>query len=79
MITKVRRLEALLREIRGFQHTYCDSFQTEEEFSAMFDTDGLYREMRTRYDCEGVFPTVYEKTRPEMDVWRWLREEEKDK
>jgi len=79
MVTKVRRLEAWLRDIGGFQHTYCDSFQTEEEFSAMFDTDGLYKDMRTKYKCEGVFPSVYDKTRPEMDIWGWLREEEKDK
>ena len=78
MITKVRKLEALLRSVGGFQHTYCDSFQTEEEFSEMFDTDGLYQKMRIKYQCTGIFPSVYEKTRPEMDVWQWLREEEKD-
>ena len=29
-----------------------------------------------RYGAEGVFPRVYDKTRPEVDVFAWLREEE---
>ena len=79
MITKVRKLEAKLRLVGGFQHTYCDSFQSATEFSEMFDISGLYRTMRTKYHCDGVFPTVYEKTRPEMEhIWQWLKEEEKD-
>ncbi len=32
MVKSVRRLEGWLRSVRGFQHTYCDSFQSEEEF-----------------------------------------------
>ena len=28
-----------MRSVGGFQHTYCDSFQTEEEFEAMFNHD----------------------------------------
>ena len=42
----------------------------------MFDHE-LYDEMRTRYFADGVFPRVYDKTRPEVDVWAWLKEEEK--
>jgi hypothetical protein len=37
MVSKVRELEAWLREVKGFQHTYCDSFQSEAEFEEMFD------------------------------------------
>merc|ERR1712216_159351 len=75
MLTKVRELEAWLREVGGFQHTYCDSFQTEEEFEEMFD-HSLYNEMRIKYGAEDVFPRVYGKTRPEVDVWQWVAEEE---
>ena len=75
MVTRVRELEAWLRANGGFQHTYCDSFQTEGEFEAMFD-HGLYREMRGAYGAEGRFPSVFAKTRPEVDFQAWLKEEE---
>ena len=65
-------------QVNGFQHTYCDSFQTQEEFEKMFDHEGLYNECRAMYSAEGVFPRVYDKTRPEMDVFKWLQEEKKD-
>ena len=74
MIHRVRELEAWLRDVRGFQHTYCDSMQTEEEFEKMFD-HGLYRTMREKYGADKVFPTVYAKTRPEMDIFEWIEEE----
>ena len=77
MVTRVRKLEAWLRSVGGFQHTYCDSFQTEEEFEAMFDHT-LYDEMRGKYGASKVFPRVWEKTRPEMDWRGWLEEERED-
>ena len=82
MVSRVRKLERWLREVGGFQHTYCDSFQTEEEFELMFD-HGLYDRMRVQYGekggCrKGVFPRVWAKTRPEMDVFAWLAEEEEN-
>ena len=70
----VREFEGLIREKGGFQHTYCDSFMTEEEFKEMFDHE-LWEQMRKKYNCEGAFPTVYEKTRPEADFKPWLEEE----
>jgi hypothetical protein len=75
MATRVRRLEAWLRDNGGFQHTYCDSFQTEEEFEQMFD-HAQYDKMRARYGADAAFPRVYAKTRPEVAVFEWLREEE---
>jgi Delta24-sterol reductase len=75
MIGRVRKLENWLRQNGGFQHTYCDSFQTEQEFEAMFDHT-LYNEMRTKYRAKGKFPRVYEKTRPEVNIDLWLKEEE---
>jgi len=75
MIGRVRLLEKWLRENGGFQYTYCDSFQTEEEFHEMFDHT-LYNEMRKKYNAEGSFRSVYDKTRPEVDTVKWLKEEE---
>jgi len=74
MIGRVRKLEQWLRENGGFQHTYCDSFQTEQEFEEMFDHT-LYNQMREKYNANGKFPRVYEKTRPEINANVWLTEE----
>ena len=71
----MRELEAWVRSVHGFQHTYCDSFQSKEEFEQMFDTAPNVR-LRLEYGAEGAFVEVYEKTRPEVDVWAWQREEE---
>jgi delta24-sterol reductase len=75
MVTRVRELEAWIREHKGFQHTYCDSFQSEAEFEEMFD-HRLYDHMRKQYGAERAFQRVWQKTRPEMDVNVWLQEEQ---
>lgn len=71
----VRELEAWIRSVHGFQHTYCDSFQSKGEFEQMFDVRPNAA-VRSQYGAEGAFVGVYEKTRPEMDVWAWKAEEE---
>jgi len=76
MATAVRQLESWIRSVGGFQHTYCDSFQHEEEFNSMFD-HSLWTKMRSKYSADKAFPNVYDKTRPEMDIWAFLAEEEK--
>lgn len=73
-ITKVKEVEALVREWGGFQHTYCDVFATKEEFEDMFDHT-LWQKMRSKYAAHGVFPTVYEKVQPEVDIRPFLSEE----
>ncbi|MGB5222207.1 MAG: hypothetical protein WBN60_14310, partial [Polyangiales bacterium] len=73
-VTRVRRFEERVRSLGGFLHTYCDVFSTEAEFMQMFD-HALWREMRTRYGADGVFPTIYDKVRPEMDPLQFLDEE----
>ncbi|MCA9535995.1 MAG: FAD-binding oxidoreductase [Myxococcales bacterium] len=73
-VTKVRELEALVRARSGFLHTYVDVLSTEAEFEAMFDHT-LWRQMRARYGADGVFPTVFEKIRPELDIAPFLAEE----
>lgn len=74
-ITAVRRLEAHIRSVGGFAHTYCDSFQTQDEFRAMYDHT-LYDEMRAKYKAVDAFPDVFVKTRPEVPVTEYLKEEE---
>jgi delta24-sterol reductase len=73
-VTRVRKFEERVRALGGFLHTYCDVFSTEAEFTEMFD-HALWREMRARYEAHGVFPTIYEKVRPEMDPLQFLEEE----
>lgn len=73
-VTKVREVEGMIRDRGGFLHTYVDVLSSEEEFEAMFD-HGLWREMRARYGAEDVFPTIYEKIRPEVDFGPFLVEE----
>jgi delta24-sterol reductase len=73
-VTRVRGIEARIRELGGFLHTYVDVFSTEAEFEAMFDHT-LWRELRARYDADDVLPTVYDKVRPEVDPLAFLDEE----
>jgi FAD/FMN-containing dehydrogenase len=65
-ISKVREIESLVREKGGFLHTYVDVFSTRDEFEAMFD-HGLWKKMKARYDPDGLFPSVYDKIKPEID------------
>jgi delta24-sterol reductase len=74
-VTAVRELEQWVRGARGFQHTYCDSFMTRDEFEQMFDMRPNAA-LRARYGAEGAFVGVYEKTRPEVPIWAWKAEED---
>lgn len=73
-VTKVRKVEQKVRSLGGFLHTYCDVLSTEEEFTEMFDHT-LWRQMRGKYGAEGIFPTIYEKVKPEVDPLQFLAEE----
>ena len=72
----VRALEKWVRQVGGFQHTYCDSLQSRAEFEVMFDTT-LIDELRARDGgaAAKAFVDVYTKTRPEVDFGAWLKEE----
>ena len=74
-VTSVRALERHIRTVGGFQHTYCDGFQQRSEFESMFDM-ALHQKMRVSLGADKAFVDVYTKTRPEMDVFAWLAEEE---
>jgi len=65
-LRKVRELEALIRSVGGFQHTYCDTLQTQEEFEEMFDHT-LLKEARKEVNSE-MFPMVYDKVKPEINI-----------
>ena len=76
-VLAVRKLEQIIREIGGFQHTYCDSFQTNVEFSKMFNHT-LWAKCRLKYGGDKRFPTIYEKTHPnDIDISSWIEQEEK--
>ncbi|MCA9648745.1 MAG: FAD-binding oxidoreductase [Myxococcales bacterium] len=63
----MRAMERFTREVGGFSFLYADTFMTEEEFREMFDHT-LYDRVRKEYAAQGAFPTLYEKTKPEVDV-----------
>ncbi len=58
--TTTRKLEALVRRVRGFQALYADTYQTREEFRQMFDHTLLDRE-RERTGAVDAFPEPYDK------------------
>lgn len=60
-------MEHFTREVGGYSFLYADTFMTEDEFSEMFDHTA-YQRARERYGAEGAFPTLFEKTKPEVDV-----------
>lgn len=70
---KVRELEAQIRSVGGFQHTYCDTIQSKEEFEEMYDHT-LLKEARKEVSSE-MFPMVYDKVKPELDFEKLLNEE----
>ena len=68
------RLAGAMREVGGFQHSYCDSFLSASEYRSMFDTVH-YERVRKACGAEGAFVLTFDKTRPELDVWAYLEEE----
>lgn len=63
----MRAMEHFTREVGGYSFLYADTFMTEDELREMFDHT-LYERVRKAYAAEGAFPTLYEKTKPEVDV-----------
>jgi len=53
--------------VTSYQCLYADTFMDEKEFRLMFN-HALYDKMREKYDCEGAFPSIYQKIRPEAGV-----------
>ncbi|CAH2041949.1 unnamed protein product, partial [Iphiclides podalirius] len=67
-VASMRGMERYASQVGGFSFLYADIFMTREEFGQMFDLD-LYEEVRRRYKAEGAFPHLYDKVKPEIDVF----------
>ncbi|CAL2051676.1 unnamed protein product [Caenorhabditis brenneri] len=63
----MRAMEKFTRDVGGYSFLYADIFMSEEEFNEMFDMT-LYNQVRTKYHCDGAFPRLYDKVKPEIDV-----------
>jgi hypothetical protein len=70
----MRRMEEFTREVGGYPFLYADTFMTRGEFREMFDHD-LYDAVRKKYGADAAFPDLYDKVRPEVDVFAVLEEE----
>lgn len=69
VIGETRALLEKLRGLGGFQHSYCDVFQTREEFYRMFD-DMLAQSVRERLGSQPLV-NVYDKVKPEIPWESW--------
>ncbi|KAK3755290.1 hypothetical protein QZH41_014600, partial [Actinostola sp. cb2023] len=56
----LRNVEAFVRNAKGYQMLYADSYMTREEFREMFDHT-LYDKLRKTLCCGNAFPEVYDK------------------
>ncbi|XP_076029623.1 delta(24)-sterol reductase-like [Oratosquilla oratoria] len=66
-VDAMRKMEKFTREVGGYPFLYADTFMTREEFDQMFDMTA-YEQMRKKYQAEGAFPHLFDKTKPEIDV-----------
>lgn len=67
-VDAMRKMEEFTREVGGYSFLYADIFMTKEEFEVMFDLS-LYEVARRKYKAEGAFPHLYDKVKPELDVF----------
>lgn len=68
-VKAMRELEKFTRDVSGFSFLYADIFMTREEFEEMFDLS-LYEKVRKKYSADGAFPHLYDKVKPEIDVFQ---------
>jgi delta24-sterol reductase len=64
----MRSMEKFIRDVGGYSFLYADIFMDEEEFGQMFDLT-LYNNVRAKYGMTKAFPTLYDKVKPEVDVF----------
>lgn len=67
-VEAMRAMEKFTRDVGGFSFLYADIFMTREELDEMFDLT-LYESVRVKYGAEGAFPHLYDKVKPEIDVF----------
>ncbi|MBK7830086.1 FAD-binding protein [Nannocystis sp.] len=70
----MRKMEDFTREVGGYPFLYADTFMTREEFGQMFNLD-LYEKVRAQYGADQAFPHLYDKIKPEVDVFAVLARE----
>lgn len=56
------------RDVGGYPFLYADIFMTRPEFEQMFDLT-LYEKVRKKYHADGAFPHLFDKVKPEIDVF----------
>ncbi|CAH0551811.1 unnamed protein product [Brassicogethes aeneus] len=64
----MREMEQFTRQLGGFSFLYADICMGRDEFKEMFDLT-LYEQVRKKYFAEGAFPHLYDKVKPEIDVF----------
>lgn len=69
-VKAMRAMEKFTRDVGGFSFLYADIFMTREEFKEMFDLT-LYEAVRRQYGAEGAFPHLYDKVKPEINVFKF--------
>lgn len=67
-VTAMREMEKFTRDVGGFSFLYADTFMDPKEFREMFDLT-LYEIVRTKYHAVNHFPHLYDKVKPEIDVF----------
>nr|XP_039274088.1 delta(24)-sterol reductase-like isoform X1 [Styela clava] len=64
----MRSMERFIIDSGGYSFLYADIFMKTDEFEEMFDLT-LYRSCRKKYGTENAFPNLYDKVKPEVDVF----------
>nr|XP_002125856.3 delta(24)-sterol reductase-like [Ciona intestinalis] len=67
-VKAMRSMESFIRQHGGYSFLYADIFMTKEEFHEMFDLT-LYEQCRVKYGAVGAFPHLYDKVKPEINVF----------
>lgn len=68
-IGAMRAMEKFTRDVGGYPFLYADIFMKDlQEFEEMFDLT-LYERVRSTYHANGAFPHLYDKVKPEINVF----------
>ncbi|KAF0308059.1 Delta(24)-sterol reductase [Amphibalanus amphitrite] len=67
-VKQMRAMEKFCREVGGYPFLYADIFMDRKEFEQMFDLTA-YERVREKYHANGAFPHLYDKVKPEIDVF----------
>ncbi|XP_065335539.1 delta(24)-sterol reductase-like isoform X2 [Cloeon dipterum] len=68
-VKAMRAMEKFTRDVGGYSFLYADIFMDFKEFNQMFDLT-LYEKVRKKYSASDAFPHLYDKVKPEIDVFK---------